>query len=382
MLLVLDDALNNKGDDFFASASFAIENIAIAAREGKHILLGSRDLLQRLSTLSCISAGSAASIKKCKEQVPEYANLKKVVSDYVQIMPDGDDMINIVNKQRIINVPLRKFTDTSLIQESVLIGENLIDCDFYKIVAEVYASNNKLGTLKICYEGRLGGGSTIVDVYQMTQEENKRPCLCIADSDKKFPSSNFGKIIKKLEKINDETKPISRYFPLLCREAENMLSCKQIELVSSMDDTRLKALQSLNNIEKYNSEVRLFMDLKKGLKLIDIFKSSDNSCREYWIDFISAFFRSNGHNKSPCLKEVDCYVKEDNCYLKQVESSCECTIMPGFGDNIFENVVEQLKLNSVSKVVEMLSSSVSDEWMRVGHIVFSWCVGRRRRSVL
>ena len=383
MLLVLDDSLNNKTEEFFENAAPAIENIATAAREGKHILSGNRELLQRLSKLSCISRISSASIKKCQEQMPEYANLKNIASDYVQVMPDGNDRINIIGGQRIINIPLQKFTDTSMIQESVLIGENLIDCEFYKIVAEVYSSKNNLGRLKIRHEGRLGGGSTIVDVYKQTQDEDKRPCLCVADSDKKCPSSDIGEIVRKLDRIDDETKPISRYVHILCREAENMLSCKQLELACSKTESRLKALQSLNDIEKCNDEARLYIDIKKGLELIEVFKlSPDNSCRIYWIDFFSGFCRSCGYSKNPCLRNSGCYVKEDNCYLKEAEGSCECTIMLGFGDSIFENVVEQLKLNTAQKVAEMLSPFVYAEWMRVGHIVFSWCVGRSHRSAL
>jgi hypothetical protein len=383
MLLVLGEELNNKPDDFFAHEISAIENMATAANEGKHILIGRRDLFERLSNLSFISSRSSASYKKCKEQLPEYANLKSITSDYIQVIPDGNDTINIVDGQRIINIPLGRFTDTSMIQESVLLCENLIDCDFYQIVAKVYALKKKLGTLKMRYEGRLGGGSTIVDVYQQTQGENKRLCLCIADSDKKFPTSDFGEIIKRLERIDDKAKPLSKYIPLLCREAENMLSYKQLELACSMDESRLKALQSLNNIEKCNDEERLYIDIKKGLKLAGVFKLAiDNPCRNYWNNFLSSFCRANVYNNNPCLRKNNYHINEHNCELKEEDDSCECTIMPGFGDNIFENVVMELKRNSGQKVAEMLSSSVSDEWMRVGHIVFSWCIGRGRRSVL
>ena len=257
-----------------------------------------------------------------------------------------------------------------MIQKSVLLGENLHDCRFYKMVAKVYASNNRLGTLKLNCEDRLGGGSSITDVYRYTQEEDKRLCLCVVDSDKEFPSGNLGLIAHKLTEIDDESKPISRCIHLSCREVENMFSCKQLDLVIRKEATRMEARRVLGIIEKCNRHIRFYIDIKNGLTIEKILKLPNNPCRKYWIDSILAIQRSNGKPTASCLGMSKCYEKDKDC---------ACTIMPGFGEAILENVVEELDRYSIPKIDEMLCEIVRDEWMRVGQVIFSWCVGRNRQ---
>ncbi len=370
MLFVLHDTLNDKTDDFFESIATAIENIATAAREGKHILVGSRELLQRLSGLSFISPANLASIRKCREQAPEYGNLKHSASDFVQVMPDGEATVDIVNGQRVITVPIRKFADTSMIQETILIGENLLDIRFYKIVARVYASKNKMGKMKIRSDGQFGGGTTTVDLYQKLQDEDERFCLCVVDSDKRFPGSGLGTIAQKIVTIDDNNKTTTRQISLLCREAENMISLPQLESVCEKEVSRVEALRVLGKIESCDHEARFYIDLKNGLKIANILKLQDKTCRQYWINSISDISSLIGTCKSPCLEGGECCGEEKNC---------KCAIMPGFGEAILKNVVDKLERYSIPKVAEMISGPVIDEWMRVGRIVFSWCVGKERQ---
>jgi len=373
MLFVLNDELLHKDDEFFHNVAQALENMATGAREGKHILIGNRSLLLRLSQLPFISRLSSASISKCKEQLPEYAQLKEITSDFVEVIPEGHAHVLNIDHRRIINLPIHLFSDSSIIQETILLGENLLDSNFYRIVADAYIFLNNLNALKLRYDNRLGGGSTTIMVYRQIQDDNNRFCLCVADSDKQFPGDNLGMIAKRLAEIDDENRPISRCILLLCREAENMLSCRHLALPFSHNDQRIEALRKFEIIERIRQEARFYVDIKNGIKIKDVFEfPKDHPCRQYWIDCLSEIYRSCGRT-TPCLSE--------NCCLGEDEE-CECTIMPGFGDTILEQVINNLERNSIKKVTEMLSESVYREWMKIGQIVFSWCLGKSRRAAL
>ena len=373
MLLLLHDTLTDQSDDFFQNSALAIENIAISAIEGKHILIGNRELLNRIAQFPFISRLSSASIMKCKQQLPEYARLQHLASDFIQISHDCHAHVTVSNNQRIINLPIKSFNDSSIIQETILLGENLIDSTFFEIVAETFAFINKFGSLKLRSEKRLGGGSTTPEVYKHIQDGNNRFCLCIIDSDKMYPLSNPGIIANKIQDIDDDNRPISRCIFLSCREAENMLSCKQLQLPLSCNDVRYNALERFTIIEQCNPEARFYIDIKQGLRFKDVFKfTKDHPFRQFWITCITDICRQNGIRYS-CLDSDDCFWEDDNC---------ECTIMPGFGDDILEQVLDKLKYYSANKVSEMISGPVNDEWDRIGQIVFSWCLGRDRRPVL
>ena len=112
-----------------------------------------------------------------------------------------------------------EFLDTKSTQECCLIGEYYYDCKFFRRILSWFKGKNGI-TLPTVFEDIDGGGD---DTYKKVKQfvgRNKRPTLCIVDSDRRYPEQT---IVETLPANADIVWP-SLYI------AKGMLSIKVILL--------------------------------------------------------------------------------------------------------------------------------------------------------
>lgn len=156
------------------------------------------------------------------------------------------------------------FKQSSAIQPPIILCENLNDTKFYFALCREYFGDIYINTKN----GRGGGGSSIADNLEDIINKCDRFCLCIVDSDVKYPGAPDGGTYAAI--MNKNLPVLSTYciFKLSVHEIENLIPidffCKHIS------DKRIKKVAiRLNSIDKQGDIIKYY-DFKEGIKLIKI----------------------------------------------------------------------------------------------------------------
>jgi hypothetical protein len=264
-----------------------------------------------------------------------------------------------IGTKKEIRIPAHFIQDSSFIQPTILLCEDEIDCKLYQKMAEVNLTWKKI-KIKIRYEPRGGGGNRIANVYEAIQKNLNRFCLCIGDSDRKYPSGSLGDTAKNLKKIDKEKETLCECKIIEVREIENLIPTAMFNEVSNPE--RIRCIDFLEELEKSNiAEARKFIDLKEGLKGKEYYRLlSENQTFFNQIQYVEGIKISKN-----CKKYQSCMGSQ----------SCTCILMYSLGDKILEAVISNLEEKSIPKISEMVSDALKPYWQEYGNLVVSWCCG-------
>ena len=184
MLFIFDDSFSTQSQSFLESKDVALNNIANALREGKHLVIGSRAVLAKLIDCNFLSSKSTAIFRKALSQLSDIGTLASHLDIHIRIYPTIPSYNGPVfnDKIKCIDAPLDIFSDSSVIQETILLAENQIDAKFYELVARTYMWKKNFGKLIIKLTKQGGGGTTTADEYKEIQDTKNRLSICIVDS--------------------------------------------------------------------------------------------------------------------------------------------------------------------------------------------------------
>jgi hypothetical protein len=376
MLLVLHDSLAKALDQ--NTVLEALEMIALARREGKHLVFAKRDVLKSLLNCAELSKRTRQVYLKLYAQLAEMQVYLQTLSRRVEVIALDTGLSSRLEKHcKVISVPARYFSNSSLIQKTILLTENLDDATLYQTITQIYLKWKKLKKIAILFEAYAGGGSTTKKAYQRIQDQAERFCLCLLDSDKKSPNSPLGNTAKEVKKIENPNQPLCEYLILGVREIENLIPIQLYSLVSSGDVNRMPCVDLLEQLEKTSlAEARKYLDIKNGLKLNEILEASKNSpFSKDWMNWLKNVSSLDIAIKKNCLKHEAC-MKGENC---------DCIITTGFGDKILEAVIKVIETPTKDqptqqKIVEMVDPLLKAEWEAIGEMITAWCCGTSRIS--
>ncbi len=376
MLLVLHDSLANALD--LNTVLEALEMIALARREGKHLVFAKRDVLKSLLNCSALSKRTRQVYSKIYAQLAEMQVYLQTFTRRVEVIALDTGLSSRMERHcKVISVPARYFCDSALIQKPVLMTENLDDATLYQTITKIYLKWKKLNGIAILFEPYAGGGSTTEKAYKLIQDKQERFCLCLLDSDKKSPNSPLGNTAKGVKKIDNSNQPLCEYLILGVREIENLIPTQLYSLVSSGDINRMPSVHFLEQLEKTSlAEARKYLDIKNGLKLNDILQASKNSpFSKDWINWLKNVSALDIAIKKTCLKNKAC-LKGKNC---------DCIITTGLGDKILEAVIKVIETPTKDqptqqKIVEMVDPLLKAEWEPIGEMITAWCCRTSRIS--
>jgi hypothetical protein len=247
----------------------ALEDIASAVRSGDHLVLGDAQALISLSKFVKLGESARAAYKSVFVRVPQQESILEKVEVYVEIVPgDGTPTLSTVANQKIISIPLIFCADMNLRTPLEIIFEEINDHYIYEIISKWYVSQAlAVKTLNRKYRPIHGGGNRTYAVFERAQRDNNLFCLCITDSDKKYPTDDCGPTSVKVRESNDKTKVLAYHLDLDFHEIENLVPLSFISEKSNSryTDAMVTALKFAE--QNGHQEAKLFFDYKKGLKL-------------------------------------------------------------------------------------------------------------------
>lgn len=376
MLLYLDQSISDFIDDktnFDDAFIVALENIASARRCGNHLIFAESDIFLKISTIDSLSQPARKVYLKSHNQVIQMKSIFDYLKIYINVTLTS---VNIressVNGKRIIEMPLSYFSNPAYINKTIILSENLDDCSFYEVIAN-FAPDRILQGVKIQAEPRSGGGSTTHTVFSDIQHTQERFCLCILDSDSKYQGHTPTGTLSKVKQIDLPEKPLTQLSELDCHEIENLIPSKIFEILVhddyALDPNKEKWLQGFKELEKSCvPQAKLYLDLKKGLKLYEMKDGNSSHFFRYWNPIVSSI---------ESLKLDDS--KQCSCSTK---NSCSCFIFFGMGEMKLSYVIDFLNTSKGNiaikdSVIDSLNELAETKtlWHEISEQVWAWCCG-------
>ena len=324
MLIFLDDDITHELND---NNIIAIQNIAECIRSGRHIIIANRSLLKSLYMLETISPVNQRIFKHLYNHITQYGMIRDRIKTYVHISSAINNVEKAITDKHIIyKMPLHIFSDSKNLQETKLICEDLMDCEFYQGLAKYYMRQKHLSG-SIGFEKINGGGLNTGKNYEDKLSATYTPCLAIVDSDKTSPDGLLGETAKYVNnvysKYNDNHVTYTHI--LQVREKENLIPPEVYYNLELNQDIK-KQHEIL--LRMYNSDYKnsyLYGDIKRGF--------NRNTDRDMVRDFI--------------LCEVKKMIKKD-CTIEDLRNQTK-PLRRFLGDNILCSVVDDLYTESTEE---------------------------------
>ena len=268
MLIVLDDSITNLSRDFTPNEYRSLNNIASAAEQGKHFILGSSSVLEFLISNHTIDYSSRRTYKKILASRSQIAQILDYVSMIVRVTTTViqiEKELNEKSETTTVLVPLHYFDDFSKVDNCHLLCEDLFDCGFYKTLTNYVISQNN-NPFSFDLKMANGGGQNIANNYRNLVEKSNFPCITIIDSDKSFPNAPQKNIITEVQSIYKEQYKmhLTDFYVLKVREIENLIPP---HIYSSFNRDYL-VYEKMYECAKYK-ELYYFSDIKSGIKIND-----------------------------------------------------------------------------------------------------------------
>lgn len=249
-------------------------------------------------------------------------------------------------------------------QKCCLLGENLEDCVFFQHVAAYYRDKHGLKGLQESFQNDPGGGNTIGNTLKERVQKDRRPILCIADSDRKYGRSTAypqepskGETYKRAKDVSDEltkdqTLPPHKLFHLDVHEVENLIPIsllREFQAGCPQMEAGLDKLEELKNLR--NSEPVLYYDLKNGFPYL-----KPGPKRAYWQEILEEL----GGEMSNMPPEEEPKEKKNPPKM----------VFPPVNKRLLERVNVKLREMPISKIC--LDTYLEPYWEALGEIVFTW----------
>ncbi|WP_433895184.1 hypothetical protein [Sphingobacterium mizutaii] len=355
---ILELSLNEQYEDF-------IELLMRCYIEGKHFIAMS----PRTLNLIIKSTNKTNLINKLNAYKSDYntssLSFLKLASHVCQIKPGNGYNSIIDDGITFLQIGIDHFLDSSAFQKTILLCENINDCDFFEIIGKNYLRINGINTSMLKFNPQGGGGSTIQKEYSKIYSSHENFCLCIVDSDIKYPGGKEGStssnLFKFIKKNNENLKIFAEV--LSVHEIENLIPRKfYIKNYEDKGRTWKGNYYLIDKLFYKNSINQKHFDFKQGLKRLSLVnqevdhqKLTPNTYNQqskeiYWIKEILA-------NSIP--------LKEDNYYVY------------GYGEKILEDFIKYENLEEI--VEEIKYDLVYNNWLIIGRIIYSFCLGNSKK---
>lgn len=309
------DALDTGNDDCIA----CFESLALSRRHGENMLLAERRVLDFLSKSEKLSDVSRGVYRRLLAKASEFKLILKSVERYCRIMGNAETSIETEDGKTVVYISAAEMGKRDMHKLSIILAENVDDIKFYKIIGKHYTAKYNIGNIKIDFADRLGGGSTTSGILESIIAEEKNMCLCISDSDKKYPGDSAGDTLKKIMKTAEDNKE-KKYFwdviPLEVHEIENLIPVNVLEEIQREKGVVMEGIGFVKFL--YGKSVEgdspyVYYDFKNGIKLKRFFlhKSADEQekkkfdrlepYRQYWRGYIEEYGITIEDNKQDAL---------------------------------------------------------------------------------
>ena len=352
-----------------------MNEVAKAYRLGYHKVFGSLELLRALSNESSISYMSKKMFSSMVASFPTSGGYLKAYTIRLSIVRGTNILrrshINGNPKIEKIEVSSDLIHSTTLLSRVILLAENHKDTEFYKFLATEVARENKIGNIIIQFDPNGGGGRTTSDEYSHYQTTRERLCLCVMDSDVKYPGCGLGDSARAVASTDEDANPLTKFITTSSLEVENLLPTVALEAYLGEGNPLKIAINTYKRLERLGlTDSRRYIDIKKGMRIYDIIsKSQDSPFYKYWRPITESLLELT-LSSSACPFGIECDKK-----------TCTCIVIPHLGQSILEQTLPHLKEYAGNQFSTWLDGHLTDEWQRMGRIVIDWCCGANLRAI-
>lgn len=377
MLYVIDD---NIASHFSAGKAnqrdiASLEMLAMGIAEGRHRLHGRRVTLQTLINGDWFSARAKGVFLQARNQVSQTGILPNQLRVYGRLVvsPGMDSpKHHAIGERREIRIPLDWFDESSKVQETILLGENLSDVKALLIIANVAITRMDLKYLPFRFDGRGGGGSTTgASIAQIAEQQQQ--CLCLVDSDRACPTGQIGDTARSVQQFKDpEMYPRIGIVETAGRDLENSLPLSFYRNQYSGQNQFAPLTNLLVGLANAgHHELILYLDIENGLTLRRHFqRPADSPERAYWETRIPILcnFLQPPNPAFPCQLTKVC----------ANPNACMCIVCPGNRSDVLAMFSKVYETTNPFTLSALLSTQEWEEWCRLGIEVASWCCAEKK----
>jgi hypothetical protein len=345
----------------------ALEQLALYRRKQRNYIFARKNVLEKLMVQDFFSKPVQSVFYSLLNRGAEDRSYLEGVNKCINIVYNKKNECN----GKEISIELKSISNIDICDTTVLITENQEDALFYELIAKYYTKYKGFKNIEISFESKPGGGDTTARVLEQTVNSGNRLCLCIVDSDKKFPNDSGGTTKIHVEDFtNCKTQDTWKAIILDVHEVENLIPIGWIEKCNTenyIPDKTISFLQYLKRnvtVGENNAPIYYF-DIKKGIKK-DKFVCADSQDKDIQKRF----------NKSECFRNYwSEHLKDYGIDLDKLEKIDGEYIIQGVDKNILNKILGKYKNVDNYTVNE---EHLKDKWLSLGRDIFSWgCVGGR-----
>ena len=365
MLFYLTDSLLvDKSSSDYLGIITAISNIAIAVYESKHSINGDITIMDSMSKNEDLDFRSRMVLNNVVQQY-SIQPIPQQITYYIEVTNGvAEPSLRKVGNRKVAQISYNEFLDTKSTQECCLIGEYYYDCEFFQLILNWY--KRLLGiSLSTNLENIDGGGDDTLKKVKQFVGRNKRPTICIVDSDKKYPeqeiatNSTCGKCMNLYP-----DRFIYRFIALNVQETENLVPLSVIDNLSWVGKAKphKDSFDHLRNSPEC-MDILPFFDIKKGIQYHkSLFQDS------MYLTYVKKCCSCNPN--IPDGKEFDDLLKH---------SSEKDVIYPSLLKDLLKDSLEYISTNKI-ETFDLLEFQ-EKEWKNIAQNMLNWGFCRNAESV-
>jgi hypothetical protein len=353
-----------EGTPDYVDVISAICNIAVSVYEHKHELRGDYDILKKMSSCEALDHRSRNVIYQVYSNY-ETMPIPREITYYVEVVYNISTRKRIAGNCVITQIEYKELMDSKSTQATCLVGEFYYDCEFYRYILNWYKNEHHFDKVGTTFEDVSGSGSSTIDHVKQYLKRDKRPTICIVDTDKKYPSqpiqysSTCGKCMNKyVENV------IYRFIHLNVQEVENLVPLDVVDALnwSGAGVGFKKSFDTLRGHDN-SEELLAYFDVKNGIKKDELFlKNSDYRA------YAEACCSCDPSNPA----SVDFMSYSNSLPLKG-------NLFPMLSNNLLKDANEYLRNNADIKFT--LLEFQKKEWMKIARSMLNWGVCRNKEGL-
>lgn len=312
----------------------ALENLAIAFVEGKHLIFAASATLQKLADCTEFGRRARGAFAAALARRAEIGALRRTLVRRLVVV--GSLSTRTAHEDEIL-LPADWFANSGDSQASVLLVEDLNDEAVMAAVWPALAAMEGLPDLRLRWEVVSGGGSNTSREYARLQSSS-RPALCLVDSDKWSSCAALGNTATGVSALDDAERRHVQVLILQAREMENLMPLAMIGFQTNLPTT----------------EHHAFVDLKDGLRGFDLDNTLSESSRTKWCGVGSS--RGDG-----C---------ETGCVASR-RKECTCQLIAGCGRKLLRRCCDEINGDGTTWL-DGLVDWQKHEWRRIARWLVAW----------